>query len=255
MSSWPSSRTRGRSSCGHDAPLIPWPRLARSGRLALAELAAGRTSEILVRDVSSRFHRWNQFDRKQAPGFAKLRAQTNVSIAAPPVPATAACAHQYSINVPGFGYSSRLRALLRCGGAVVHVVHASSEFFMPLLRHREHLYLLDGREPVRGLGVPLMASDCLRSPLVAYLRASERLSASLPFLVSASGAPRSAAAASLPPCRPSAASARRGSGGSGVCQNLAQLRERAGLPAHAACHVCRAVRAWTNLERCASAER
>ena len=103
MSSWPSSRTRGRSSCGHDAPLIPWPRLARSGRLALAELAAGRTSEILVRDVSSRFHRWNQFDRKQAPGFAKLRAQTNVSIAAPPVPATAACAHQYSINVPGFG--------------------------------------------------------------------------------------------------------------------------------------------------------
>jgi hypothetical protein len=151
VSSWPSSRTRGRSSCGHDAPLIPWPRLARSGRLALAELAAGRTSEILVRDVSSRFHRWNQFDRKQAPGFAKLRAQTNVSIAAPPVPATAACAHQYSINVPGFGYSSRLRALLRCGGAVVHVVHASSEFFMPLLRHREHLYLLDGREPVRGL--------------------------------------------------------------------------------------------------------
>lgn len=182
MSSWPSCRTRGRSSCGHDAPLIPWPRLVRSGRLALAELAAGRTSEILVRDVSSRFHRWNQFDRKQAPGFAKLRAQTNVSIAAPPVPATAACAHQYSINVPGFGYSSRLRALLRCGGAVVHVVHASSEFFMPLLRHREHLYLLDGREPVRGLDVPLMASDCLRSPLVAYLRASERLSASLPFL-------------------------------------------------------------------------
>ena len=165
-------------SHGHDAPLIPWPRLARSGRLALAELAAGRTSEILVRDVSSRFHRWNQFDRKQAPGFAKLRAQTNVSIAAPPVPATAACAHQYSINVPGFGYSSRLRALLRCGGAVVHVVHASSEFFMPLLHHREHLYLLDGREPVRGLDVPLMASDCLRSPLVAsrvaYLRASER---------------------------------------------------------------------------------
>ena len=77
MSSWPSSRTRGRSSCGHDAPLIPCPRLARSGRLALAELAAGRTSEILVRDVSSRFHRWNQFDRKQAPGFAKLRENPN----------------------------------------------------------------------------------------------------------------------------------------------------------------------------------
>jgi hypothetical protein len=139
---------------------------------------------------------------------------------------------------------------------VVHVVHASSEFFMPLLRHREHLYLLDGREPVRGLDVPRIASGRLVSPLVspicaplsAYLRVS-------PFLVSASGAPRSAAAAALPPCRPSAASARRRSGGSGVCQNLAQLRERAGLPAHAACHVCRAVRAWTNLERCASAER
>ena len=189
MSGRPSCRSpRGRSNCGarHGATLIPWPRLARVGRLALAELAAGRTSELLVRDVSSKFHRWNQYDRIQAPGFAKLRAQTNLSIAAPPVPATAACAHQYSINLPGFGYSSRLRSLLRCGGAVMHVVYASSEFFMPLLRHREHLYLLDGREPVRGFEVPLMASDCLSSPLIASLRASERSSwrspASLPLL-------------------------------------------------------------------------
>ena len=84
-----------------------------------------------MRDVSSKFHRWGQFDRKQAPGFVQLRQHTNVSITSTPVAQSTACAHQYAINVPGFGYSSRLRSLLRCGGAVVHVAHSSSEFFMP----------------------------------------------------------------------------------------------------------------------------
>ena len=124
------------------ALVAPWrtrdPRLFFSGgldnghhrkelrKLALAEKAAGRTTELHVRDVSSKFHRWAQFDLLQPDGV-----NHTVTIAARPVPQSAACGHQYSINVPGFGYSSRLRSLLRCGNAVVHVAHSSSEFFMP----------------------------------------------------------------------------------------------------------------------------
>lgn len=131
-------------------------------KLALAELAAGRTANLLIREVSSGFHRWKQFDRKQPAGLRKLIA-ANFSLLGPPLKQHAACSYQYSINVPGFGYSSRLRSLLRCGGTVVHVEHSSSEFFMPLLRHREHLYLLGGREPVRDSLLPLL-HDLQSSP-------------------------------------------------------------------------------------------
>jgi hypothetical protein len=143
--------------------------------LALSEAAAGRTSELLVRDVGSKFHRWGQFDRKQptalhdvlrgganrtaAGGSALLDDPLMASVAklaVAPTSAASACAHQLTINVPGFGYSSRLRALLACGGAVLHVEHSSSEFFMPLLQHQTHYYLLRGREVVRDGLLPLL---------------------------------------------------------------------------------------------------
>ena len=43
-----------------------------------------------------------------------------------PLAASAACSFQYALNAPGFGYSSRLRALLQSGCAVVHIEHSSS---------------------------------------------------------------------------------------------------------------------------------
>ena len=140
--------------------------------LALTEDAAGRHDELHIRDVGSKFHRWGQYDRDQPTdtlksvlGNATVEAtqhrgkrreqaltrmtqnigQTRVK----PVAATHACGYQYAINVPGFGYSSRLRSLLRCGNTVVHVNHASFEFFVPLLNHAEHVYVISGREPVR----------------------------------------------------------------------------------------------------------
>ena len=138
----------------HGCFLIAPDCFRRWARLPL--IASDRFCSLLA--ASGCFRRWNQFDRKQAPGLRQVLQTSNVSITAPPVPQSAACAHQYSINVPGFGYSSRLRALLRCGGAVVHVTHPSSEFFMPLLRHKEHLYLLSGREPVREDLLPLLTT-------------------------------------------------------------------------------------------------
>ena len=118
-------------------------------RLALAEMVAGRTDELHVRDVSSKFHRWGQFDRIQPDGVQMLLNRSSSSLSASPLPLHAACSYQYTINLPGFGYSSRLRSLLRCGGAVVQVVHPSVEFFVPLLRDKVHYFLIDGREPVR----------------------------------------------------------------------------------------------------------
>ena len=55
-----------------------------------------------------------------------------------------ACAHRYLLSVPGFGYSSRLRSLLACGSAIIHVQPpgAYDEFYMPRLRHHEHLVVV-----------------------------------------------------------------------------------------------------------------
>jgi len=55
-----------------------------------------------------------------------------------------ACAHRYLLSVPGFGYSSRLRSLLACGSAIIHVQPpgAYDEFYMPRLRHHEHLVIV-----------------------------------------------------------------------------------------------------------------
>ena len=45
-----------------------------------------REDLVLVREVKSKFHRWNQFDKNQPAGLEQLRSSSNVSIIAPPVP-------------------------------------------------------------------------------------------------------------------------------------------------------------------------
>ena len=178
------------------AAKTPWglrdPRLFFSGgldnghhrkelrKLSLVERAAGRAGELHIRDVGSRFHRWGQFDKQQPKNMHALVNGTPATaihesigrMMVKPVPATAACAHQFSINVPGFGYSSRLRSLLQCGNTVIHVNHPSSEFFMPLLLDGTHFFVIGGREPVRDRLLPLLravrANDTLaRSVAVA----------------------------------------------------------------------------------------
>ena len=150
--------------------------------LALGERSAGRHDELHIRDVGSNFHRWSQYDRVQPKAtLQKILGNATTAVATQrwgkrreqaltlmteqigqtrvgPVAATHACGYQYAINVPGFGYSSRLRSLLRCGNAVVHVHHPSAEFFMPLLKHGEHLFIISGREPVRDALLPLLRS-------------------------------------------------------------------------------------------------
>ena len=56
------------------------------------------------------------------------------------------CAHRYALSLSGFGYSSRLRALLMCGATVVHVHGEDAEFFMPALVPGKHLVVLEGRD-------------------------------------------------------------------------------------------------------------
>ncbi|EOD06486.1 hypothetical protein EMIHUDRAFT_249850 [Emiliania huxleyi CCMP1516] len=69
-------------------------------------------------------------------GFGRSGARWgNFSAQLPP---DYACRFQVLLSVPGFGYSNRLRQLLACGSAVVHVQHQSHEFFEPLLKSGEH---------------------------------------------------------------------------------------------------------------------
>ena len=53
-----------------------------------------------------------------------------------------ACRYKYALSVPGYGYASRLKALLLCGAAVVHVAHPWNEFFYPLLVPGRHLVVV-----------------------------------------------------------------------------------------------------------------
>eukprot|EP00966_Prymnesium_polylepis_P189923 4401018-Prymnesium_polylepis.1 len=43
------------------------------------------------------------------------------------LPATAACDYRYALSLPGYGYASRIRSLLLCGGTVIHKLHPSEE--------------------------------------------------------------------------------------------------------------------------------
>eukprot|EP00965_Chrysotila_dentata_P119426 3948274-Pleurochrysis_carterae.AAC.1 len=52
---------------------------------------------------------------------------------------------RYALSLPGFGYSSRLRALLASGAVVVHVASADEEFYAPALKHGVHFVRLEHR--------------------------------------------------------------------------------------------------------------
>ena len=81
---------------------------------------------LRVRDTEAgKWHRWAQFDRTNRTGAVAAKR--------PPLPLSSACAHRVALSLSGFGYSSRLRALLMCGATVVHVRGEDEEFFMPAL--------------------------------------------------------------------------------------------------------------------------
>ncbi|KAL1515074.1 hypothetical protein AB1Y20_004138 [Prymnesium parvum] len=84
--------------------------------------------------------RWPQYDRANRSGGLPPKQ--------PPLPPSAVCRHQFALSLPGFGYASRLRALLACGALVLHVPSPHEEFFAPALRDGEHLVVLRGRDPV-----------------------------------------------------------------------------------------------------------
>ena len=94
---------------------------------------------LRVRDTEAgKWYRWAQFDRtNRTEGAAAKR---------PPLPLSSVCAHRYALSLSGFGYSSRLRALLMCGATVVHVHGEDAEFFMPALVPGKHLVVLEGRD-------------------------------------------------------------------------------------------------------------
>mmetsp|Transcript_26463 Transcript_26463/g.79085 ORF Transcript_26463/g.79085 Transcript_26463/m.79085 type:complete len:528 (+) Transcript_26463:105-1688(+) len=84
------------------------------------------------------------------------------------LPPDYACRFQVLLSVPGFGYSNRLRQLLACGSAVVHVQHQSHEFFEPLLKSGVHYLTLPGGF---GTGGGETAVRSVRQQLVPLLRA------------------------------------------------------------------------------------
>ena len=58
------------------------------------------------------------------------------------LPMTEPCRYRYSLSIPGYGYSNRLKSLLLCGGVVIHKVHPSAEFFMPLLEDGHNIVMV-----------------------------------------------------------------------------------------------------------------
>ena len=94
-----------------------------------------------VRDVTSDFFHWDR--RGSVVGMDHPRRKSTAGIAhapATPLPIDAPCRYRYALSIPGYGYSSRLRALLACGCAVIHVRSPWNEFFSPVLRHGVHLF-------------------------------------------------------------------------------------------------------------------
>ena len=93
-----------------------------------------------------------------------------------PLPPSAACAHKIALSLRGFGYSSRLRSLLLCGSAVVHVGHDddANEFFFPLLRDGEEIVVLRGRDAVRSKLLPALEQLRRDEPRAARVAAAGR---------------------------------------------------------------------------------
>eukprot|EP00966_Prymnesium_polylepis_P168898 3904935-Prymnesium_polylepis.1 len=106
----------------------------RSGNARLELKALAQTEEakavLRVRDVSPSFYTLSESFYKEGRDA--------------PDPMSAACGYKYLLSVPGFGYSNRLKALLLCGAAVVHVEprNSAQEFFRPLLVPGRHLIVV-----------------------------------------------------------------------------------------------------------------
>ena len=83
-------------------------------------------SELYVRDVgfgsSGSVPRQDQ--RRAERAAHRLQRAPTLSTSVSP---EFACSFRYLISLPGFGYASRLRQLLACSSAVIHVGHASQE--------------------------------------------------------------------------------------------------------------------------------
>ena len=102
---------------------------------------SGRSAQdaLLVRDVEAgKWFRWSQFDTSN-----RERGRPNKNCCAAP---QAACRHKFALSLPGFSYSSRLRALLACGALVVHVQHDNNEFYLPAIQDGKHIVLLRGKD-------------------------------------------------------------------------------------------------------------
>ena len=84
-----------------------------------------------------------------------------------------ACSFRYLLSMPGFGYSSRLRQLLACGGVVVHVEHDSEEFFAPLLKNNTHLIRLPGGRGTGGGSVATRSVERRLLPVLHELHADD----------------------------------------------------------------------------------
>ena len=121
-------------------------------RKALRQLyhsSSAAREALLVRDVEAgKWFRWGQWDTSNRSGALPAKL--------PALPPQAACRHKFALSLPGFGYSSRLRALLACGALVVHLQHDDNEFFMPALQDGEHLVVLRGRDAIKRKLLPTL---------------------------------------------------------------------------------------------------
>ena len=68
--------------------------------------------------------------------YAKSNGSRRVSVGGKGtnfLPIDEACRYRYALSVPGYGYSSRLRALLACGCTVIHIQSLYREFYHPVI--------------------------------------------------------------------------------------------------------------------------
>ena len=141
-------------------------------RQALRDLGETQKDILLVRDVG--FSSTGSLGRWQKKQESRSQArQKHVRVRG--VHPARACKHKYLISVPGFGYASRLRQLLACGAVVLHVVHASEEFYTPLLRDGVHVVRLDGGDGPGG------GPTALRSVSHSLLRVLKQLRANTTY--------------------------------------------------------------------------
>lgn len=106
----------------------------RLGRLAAHSRAHGL---LHVHATTSAFFHYSA-NGSRVP-LAHRNGVTAAAAAGAFLPIEEACRYRYALSVPGYGYSSRLKALLACGCTVLHVRSSPREYYYPLLRNGTHL--------------------------------------------------------------------------------------------------------------------